>query len=157
DGQPPPVGQWEDAFFADEPSFALGPRSAYRSQFTNHSTVLLLLTVLPALWVIELGARNVLEYWCVNRRYLAGQCRSCGYDLAGNASGVCPECGTPADGSGPPERITGAGATLWCAVRPGFSDRARRRALVVLCVILGLVVMTSAVVYYVNRPAPPRY
>src|SRR5436190_6219965 len=22
DGQPPPVGQWEDAFFADEPSFA---------------------------------------------------------------------------------------------------------------------------------------
>jgi hypothetical protein len=22
-----------------------------------------------------------------------GHCRSCGYDLAGNVSGVCPECG----------------------------------------------------------------
>ena len=22
-----------------------------------------------------------------------GQCASCGYDLAGNVSGVCPECG----------------------------------------------------------------
>jgi rubrerythrin len=22
-----------------------------------------------------------------------GQCRKCGYDLTGNVSGVCPECG----------------------------------------------------------------
>ena len=22
-------------------------------------------------------------------------CRACGYDLTGNASGICPECGTP--------------------------------------------------------------
>lgn len=27
-------------------------------------------------------------------RAVAGQCRSCGYDLKGNLSGVCPECGT---------------------------------------------------------------
>jgi hypothetical protein len=25
----------------------------------------------------------------------AGVCRTCGYDLTGNVSGVCPECGTP--------------------------------------------------------------
>ncbi|MGD8452132.1 MAG: hypothetical protein PVJ57_09970 [Phycisphaerae bacterium] len=25
----------------------------------------------------------------------AGGCTTCGYDLTGNASGVCPECGTP--------------------------------------------------------------
>lgn len=24
-----------------------------------------------------------------------GCCRECGYDLTGNVSGVCPECGTP--------------------------------------------------------------
>jgi len=24
-----------------------------------------------------------------------GRCRQCGYNLTGNASGVCPECGTP--------------------------------------------------------------
>jgi predicted Zn-ribbon and HTH transcriptional regulator len=26
----------------------------------------------------------------------ANQCRSCGYDLTGNTSGTCPECGTKA-------------------------------------------------------------
>ena len=26
------------------------------------------------------------------RRY-SGQCASCGYDLTGNVSGICPECG----------------------------------------------------------------
>ena len=25
-----------------------------------------------------------------------GRCRACGYDLTGNQSGRCPECGTPA-------------------------------------------------------------
>jgi len=25
-----------------------------------------------------------------------GHCRTCGYNLRGNVSGVCPECGTPA-------------------------------------------------------------
>jgi hypothetical protein len=27
------------------------------------------------------------------RRQLHGQCPQCGYDLTGNVSGVCPECG----------------------------------------------------------------
>jgi hypothetical protein len=39
--------------------------------------------VLPA----AAGARRV------RRRPSAGRCRSCGYDLTGNVSGVCPECG----------------------------------------------------------------
>jgi hypothetical protein len=30
------------------------------------------------------------------RRRRRNQCPGCGYDLTGNASGVCPECGTPA-------------------------------------------------------------
>ncbi len=29
------------------------------------------------------------------RRRLAGVCSSCDYDLAGNVSGICPECGSP--------------------------------------------------------------
>jgi hypothetical protein len=29
----------------------------------------------------------------------SGQCRTCGYDLTGNVSGVCPECGTAACGT----------------------------------------------------------
>ena len=31
--------------------------------------------------------------WRGDRRYPPGYCRHCGYDLTGNVSGVCPECG----------------------------------------------------------------
>ena len=31
----------------------------------------------------------------LRRRPLPGCCHACGYDLTGNTSGVCPECGTP--------------------------------------------------------------
>jgi hypothetical protein len=32
--------------------------------------------------------------WWSDRRWPSGRCRRCGYDLTGNVSGVCPECGT---------------------------------------------------------------
>lgn len=31
--------------------------------------------------------------WQISRRRRAGRCVSCGYDLTGNAEGLCPECG----------------------------------------------------------------
>jgi hypothetical protein len=34
--------------------------------------------------------------WKEDREKLQpGKCRKCGYDLTGNQSGLCPECGTP--------------------------------------------------------------
>jgi hypothetical protein len=36
------------------------------------------------------------------RRYKAPLCRHCGYDLTGNVSGRCPECGTPVAMVAPP-------------------------------------------------------
>lgn len=33
-------------------------------------------------------------YWRLSKRRLAGQCLTCGYNLTGNASGTCPECGS---------------------------------------------------------------
>jgi hypothetical protein len=33
--------------------------------------------------------------WWRSRGYPPGHCRRCGYNLTGNASGRCPECGTP--------------------------------------------------------------
>jgi hypothetical protein len=41
---------------------------------------------LPAVWLIKLARQRL--------RKLPHQCRECGYDLRGNLSGVCPECGT---------------------------------------------------------------
>jgi len=43
---------------------------------------------LPAIWIYRLR----------RRRLRRGQplCLSCGYNLTGNTSGICPECGTPA-------------------------------------------------------------
>ena len=32
--------------------------------------------------------------WWLDRRYPRGCCQRCGYDLTGNESGTCPECGT---------------------------------------------------------------
>jgi hypothetical protein len=33
--------------------------------------------------------------WLTSHRLKVGHCECCGYDLTGNVSGVCPECGTP--------------------------------------------------------------
>ncbi len=39
--------------------------------------------------------------WVFDRRRVpAGHCGRCGYNLTGNVSGVCPECGTEAASSG---------------------------------------------------------
>jgi hypothetical protein len=43
-----------------------------------------LLCAIPALYV----------FWKDARRPLPGHCTACGYNLTGNVSGVCPECGT---------------------------------------------------------------
>ena len=59
-----------------------------------------------AIFIVVLGAypaiafsRGPLRRW--HRRRL-GRCLKCGYDLSGNVSGVCPECGTPVSGGVPP-------------------------------------------------------
>jgi hypothetical protein len=54
-------------------------------------------------WLILLAAVPGLAWWVYRthrfdqRRHRIGNglCRRCGYDLKQNASGVCPECGTP--------------------------------------------------------------
>jgi hypothetical protein len=45
-----------------------------------------LLGVMPAVWLNRFRKTR--------RVRRPGLCRTCGYDLTGNASGVCPECGT---------------------------------------------------------------
>jgi len=45
-----------------------------------------IMSFLPLVWVIR------------DRRQKPGHCANCGYNLTGNVSGTCPECGTPVAG-----------------------------------------------------------
>jgi hypothetical protein len=48
------------------------------------------------LWMPFAGSTALaLWLWWRDRPYPSGHCRTCGYNLAGNVSGVCPECGSP--------------------------------------------------------------
>ena len=42
------------------------------------------------------GAARAVRRRTIRRRRASRACVACGYDLTGNESGVCPECGTPA-------------------------------------------------------------
>lgn len=55
-----------------------------------------LLVIFLPLWVplVLVGVPSAILWWS-DRRTPKGHCRSCDYDLTGNVSGICPECGTP--------------------------------------------------------------
>lgn len=64
-----------------------GTSSAYRISLV---TPLLACLVYPAVWLTGWSRRRFLS------RLHRGVCVKCGYNLTGNRSGVCPECGAPA-------------------------------------------------------------
>jgi hypothetical protein len=47
------------------------------------------------LWMpfLAFAVPSIIGWWRTRRRP-SSQCPSCGYDLTGNVSGLCPECGT---------------------------------------------------------------
>jgi hypothetical protein len=49
-----------------------------------HWFLLLMLAVLPVIWLIK---------WQKRRRLGPNACHQCAYDLTGNQTGICPECG----------------------------------------------------------------
>jgi hypothetical protein len=62
--------------------------SIQRSVVVPYWLPCLLAGLAPAAW----GRARLVR----SRRARRGLCLSCGYDLTGNASGTCPECGVPA-------------------------------------------------------------
>jgi hypothetical protein len=59
--------------------------------------LLVLLALLPALCLILRG----FDRWRRSRMLPENACRTCGYNLTGNVSGICPECGTPKSAAAP--------------------------------------------------------
>jgi hypothetical protein len=53
-----------------------------------------------AIWLIICCSLAALHYICRKDAFNKTQCYFCSYELIGNQSGVCPECGTPI----PPEQ-----------------------------------------------------
>jgi hypothetical protein len=50
------------------------------------------------LWpVLVICAAVTFLLWWRDRRFPVGHCHHCGYDLTGNLSGRCPECGHPVE------------------------------------------------------------
>jgi hypothetical protein len=63
--------------------------------------------VIPGWFGITLFAAIPTVWFWRKRKGKRGGCLNCGYNLTGNVSGVCPECGTPVDrksSSAPPAR-----------------------------------------------------
>ena len=56
---------------------------------------LLLQTRIPFWCLFVVAALPTALLWWRDRGYPPGHCQKCGYDLTGNVSGVCPECGRP--------------------------------------------------------------
>jgi len=72
-----------------------------------------LVTITIVLWVLPVlafarGPLPRLIRLRADRRRARGLCINCGYDLTGNVSGVCPECGTPLEGANTFEGETAA-------------------------------------------------
>lgn len=44
--------------------------------------------------VLAVGLAYAVARWLHRRRCPPGHCQKCGYNLTGNVSGRCPECGT---------------------------------------------------------------
>jgi hypothetical protein len=63
------------------------PEKRERALVVPDLALLILLLILPLMWL-----RRLMRTSAHGR---TGLCKNCGYDLTGNVSGICPECGTP--------------------------------------------------------------
>lgn len=71
------------------------PRLAWFPWFPKFSTFTPVTMILIPLWIpLLLGLIPSFVAWRSSRRTPPHCCQQCGYNLTGNESGVCPECGT---------------------------------------------------------------
>jgi len=66
--------------------------------------------ILPHWWLVSAATITTALFWRPGKHKIAGTCEVCDYNLTGNTSGVCPECGVTvsSDSAGEAEEMTGA-------------------------------------------------
>ena len=81
---------WIDLYLrGEERSFALRPYTL--CTYSNGSRTITIALYIPFL---AIGIPTAVFFIRNRRRFPPGHCAECGYNLTGNVSGMCPECGT---------------------------------------------------------------
>ncbi len=65
----------------------------WRPQIQGSPGILVVPIWLLMLPVLTIALVACCRFWLDRRRIPPGHCQKCGYNLTGNVSGVCPECG----------------------------------------------------------------
>jgi hypothetical protein len=80
--------------FSTKPGWSIARLSQPRVIWWPESDPYFLWWAMP-LWIpfVIVALPTGLLWWFDRRRPAQGHCHKCGYDLTGNVSGVCPECG----------------------------------------------------------------
>jgi len=63
-------------------------------RITLRTGTLVYLSLPPQLFLCFMVIATCVLWSLDHHRFPTGCCQNCGYDLAGNESGICPECGT---------------------------------------------------------------
>ncbi len=77
------------------PSAPTGISRAVWWPYLGHPAAGVTLVMVPLWCPLILVMLVTAAWWRRGSRVPAGLCPKCTYDLTGNVSGVCPECGTP--------------------------------------------------------------
>jgi hypothetical protein len=102
------AGQWSAATRQEESWRYTSNLDAVPISFSSSTEIAWgpLMLTLPAIPLPPIIVLGVVQRLAGRRKAKTGRCHRCGYDLTGNVSGVCPECGTSvAKASFTPRRI----------------------------------------------------
>jgi len=83
---------WFSEWSFERREFTLGLMTPLVGRAEGFRVIILPLWIVPAALALPLA----LLLWLDRRRPGPGCCPHCGYDLTGNQSGICSECGEPA-------------------------------------------------------------
>lgn len=67
----------------------------WQQTFASRPVIAWQIALLSAVIFLPFAAFPILSCLWLRRRDKVNRCKQCRYNLTGNTSGVCPECGTP--------------------------------------------------------------